>query len=275
MHKHEHEGPREVYCCHIWKFHEFASHYASTVHLSTPTPWWKRNEQGCCAVLSFTLTLRGDQTMVADKSLHNNAEHSRGFLRRAVKNQPPLTKTHPPEWTSKAMNHLFITVLKSLNNKNKLQNPHYELRRRALPAIARFLNFVVFGVLASMTSPQRSELHSVLRPFNSFAAVQERKKKAFAPSGWDFGGNDFYFFTAVLMKSLNSTFTELPPLVGNKHAKRLTWSKRLTLSESCNLEPLSLFHIHHILHINMLLSEGRLCCVHVLHEHKTHIFLNC
>lgn len=43
--------------------------------------------------------------------------------------------------------------------------------------MARFINSVRgFGVLGSMTSPQRSELHSVLQPFNSFTAVQERKK---------------------------------------------------------------------------------------------------
>lgn len=38
MHMYEHCGPREVCCCHIWKFYEFASHYTSTVHLSSSPP---------------------------------------------------------------------------------------------------------------------------------------------------------------------------------------------------------------------------------------------
>lgn len=62
--------------------------------------------------------------------------------------------------------------------------------------MARFINSVRgFGVLGSMTSPQRSELHSVLRPFNSFTAVQERKKKKPYHRKADFfGGDDFYLF---------------------------------------------------------------------------------
>lgn len=56
--------------------------------------------------------------------------------------------------------------------------------------------FVVFGVLGSMTSPQRSELHSVLRPFNSFAAVQEREKEKSLTTVRQifWGEDDFYFF---------------------------------------------------------------------------------
>lgn len=145
--------------------------------------------------------------------------------------------------------------------------------------MARFINSVRgFGVLGSMTSPQRSELHSVLRPFNSFTAVQERKKKSLITVRLIFlGGMIFiylFIFFTVLMKSLNSTFTELPPLIGNKHAKQATRSKSLTLSESCSVELLSPSHIHHILHINVcrLLSEGRQCCGRVLHEHKKCIF---
>lgn len=121
MRMHAHKGPREVYCCHIWKFYEFASHYASAEHLSIPPPRWERNEEGCCTVLSFTLTLRGDHTTVASSSVRNNAAYFfiRGFLMRPVKNQPPLTKTHSLEWTWKAGNHLFITVLKASKKKKK------------------------------------------------------------------------------------------------------------------------------------------------------------
>lgn len=68
MHMHEH-GDLERFAVAIFE------NFMSLLHTTPPlcTPCWKRNEQGCCAVLSFTLTLRGDQTTVAGKSLRNNA----------------------------------------------------------------------------------------------------------------------------------------------------------------------------------------------------------
>lgn len=213
---------REVYYCHIWKFYELASHYASAVHLSIPPPRWKRDEQSGCAVLSFTLTLRWDgRRQLPPQQCHIFL--LRGFLMRAVKNQPSLTKTLPLEWTSKAGHHLFITILKA-SKKRKKKTLLWTTKEASSAGYGQIykqcLWFLVF--LARWHPPQRSELHSVLRPFNSLAAVQEKEKKKGKISLTVVGRFLYFIFTAVLMKSLNSTSTERPPLAVNKHPNQQT-----------------------------------------------------
>lgn len=204
MHMHAHRGPREVYCCHIWKFYEFASHYASAEHLSIPPPRWERNEEGCCAVLSFTLTLRGDQTTVAGSSLRNNAAYFfiRGFLMRPVKNQPPLTKTHSLEWTWKAGNHLFITVLKaSKKKKPKTLWTTKEASSAGYGQISKQLWW--FLVFLARWHPLKGLSFTRFSGLSTRLLLCRKEKKMALPlygrffwGGWIFF---FYFFTTVLI----------------------------------------------------------------------------
>lgn len=151
---------------------------------------------------------------------------------RAVKNQPPLTKTLPLEWTSKAGHHLFITLLKASKKKEKKRKTCYEqLKRQVLPAMGRFLNSVCGFwcswlddiALKGLSFTQFSGLSTRLllcRKKNR----KEGEKISCLVVGW------FFFPTTVLMKSLNLTSTGPPPLAINKHTGQLITNKRLTWS---------------------------------------------
>lgn len=118
---------------------------------------------------------------------------------------------------------------KSLKKKKEKENLLWTTKEASSAGYGQIskqcLWFLVF--LARWHRPQRSELHSVLRPFNSLAAEQEKEQKRRGKNRPYDGG--MIFFTAVLMKSLNLTSTEPPPLAINKHTdqlinKKLTWS---------------------------------------------------